>query len=468
MLATTNDSKRPAPLNGLITSAVLALLLMALVAFKCSQHASFQTHAYDTGVYSNVAWNVAAGNGFYSTFNELNQLGEHFSPIMAVFAPLYRVWPSAQILMIAQAFAVWLTIVLILHLARLLTPELPPADRAWFAWTCAAMALLYHPLQRALTLEFHPSTLGMPMIVAAIICLHQRRTAPFCLILLFLLSTKELAFLSLVGIGLYAAGVLKMRRVLLACVGLSLLLATAYFLWLQPALRGGRDWLHYGRIDLFTFPGLKLKYLFMLGAYFALLPFLGRWALLAAAPTTLLNLTVGKTSQFTFKAHYDDQNSVFWIIAGMHGLLCAYHWIKQRPPALPWPRLRIAATVILVTCVALGSGKKMIRSIRDASPTASDKKLRSRIDDYRTLPPEVGIFTQNGLGAHLCHRPRCVLLRDEYFQSWPFVPGDYVILSARVDPYPLNDFENAVQKLKTDPRFKPVHSDKYLSVFQAQ
>ena len=453
-------------LNG--ESMVWAALLLALATFKCAQHQGFETNAFDVGVYSNVAWNVAHGHGFHSSFNGLNQLGEHFSPIVALFAPLYGFWPSAQILMLAQAFAVWLTIFLIYRLADVLAADLSTDDRAWLRATCACMALFYLPLQQAFVFEFHPSTLGMPLIAAAILFLHQRRIHLFWLSMLLLLSTKELAFLSTVGIGLYAGLVLKQRRLMCGLVGLSLVLAAGYFVWLQPYLRSGAQWFHYERVDILGYPRWKLLYVILLGVYFGLLPFLGGRALIAAAPTTSLNLIVGKYDQFSFKAHYDDQNCVFWIIAGIHGLLFAYRWMRTHLIRFPWPSLRRKATLLLISAALLASIGKIAGAVGNVWPRSSDRELHARLQPYVKLPPETGIYTQNGFGAQLCHRERCLLLNDKPLSSQSIQPGEYVILSTWVSHYLLDDLERALRTLEADPGFKKIEANEYLSVFQRQ
>ena len=87
------------------------LLILALAvtfaAVKCLQHYSFYTNDYDTGIYSNLAWNIAHSHGAYSSILGRSHLGEHFSPIMVVFAPFFYFGAGATYLMlIAQALAV--------------------------------------------------------------------------------------------------------------------------------------------------------------------------------------------------------------------------------------------------------------------------------------------------------------------------------------------------------------------------
>ena len=60
----------------------LFCLVAVVTLAKVLQFYTFRISDLDTGIYSNVVWNVVSGDGFYSDVNMTNQLGEHFSPIV--------------------------------------------------------------------------------------------------------------------------------------------------------------------------------------------------------------------------------------------------------------------------------------------------------------------------------------------------------------------------------------------------
>src|SRR5262249_5066479 len=68
----------------IIRRVAVLLLLSAFVTIavlsKVIQYCSFRIDDWDTGIYSNVVWNLVSGDGFYSDVLNLNHLGEHFSP----------------------------------------------------------------------------------------------------------------------------------------------------------------------------------------------------------------------------------------------------------------------------------------------------------------------------------------------------------------------------------------------------
>ncbi|MCE5229303.1 DUF2079 domain-containing protein [bacterium] len=451
----------------------LELVLFACVfalmgAFKWRQYRSFGIHDYDTGIYGNVAWNIAHGNGFYSAINNRNQLGEHFSPIMAVFAPLYRVWPNPLNILLAQAVAVALAVVLFYEIAVLLSESLPGRERRWFVFTCTGMALFYLPLQSSLIFEFHPSTLGMPMVAGAVLCLHRKRTAAFWLLVAALLTTKEVALLSIAGLGFYAGFVLRRWRLMLALIAISALAAAVIFGLIMPEFRGPKEWRHGDRLDPFSLFGDKLQYLWRLGWHLGLTPFFSGAALIAAIPTTLLNVSVGMDNQFSILYHYDDQNCVFWIVAGMHGLARVYS--RARGMAFfsrnAW-RAPCALAVFVVGVSFAGGGVRFVDHWHINRIRKSREALQANLAKYVALPPEIGVATQTGFGPYLCHRSRFVEMEYNFIRYKYYKPGDYILLSDRVEDGGL-DIKALIEAYRADPGLELVEKNKLLTVFRAR
>ena len=105
--------------NWFDVAVFLLLSILVIVAFlsKLVQYYGFQIHDLDTGIYSNLVWNLVNGNWFYSGVLNCNYLGEHFSPIIVVFAPFFIVHPSPVWLLGAQGLAVGTTYVLLYFIA---------------------------------------------------------------------------------------------------------------------------------------------------------------------------------------------------------------------------------------------------------------------------------------------------------------------------------------------------------------
>lgn len=78
----------------------LAATLCTVYAIACSAwygvwRAAFAERSADEGMFENILWNAAHGHGLRSPLeNGLHHLSVHFSPVLYLFVPLYRLWPS--------------------------------------------------------------------------------------------------------------------------------------------------------------------------------------------------------------------------------------------------------------------------------------------------------------------------------------------------------------------------------------
>lgn len=450
----------------------LDLLLFVCVfalfgAFKWKQYRDFGIHDYDTGIYSNVVWNVAHGNGFYSAINEKNQLGEHFSPIMAAFAPFYRVWPSALVILLAQAAAVALGCVLFYELALILGEALPESERRLFAIASTGMGLLYLPLMAALMYEFHPSTLGVPMLAGAIVCLHRKRMSAFWVLVAVLLTTKEVAILSVAGLGLYAGLVLRRYRLMIILFAVAAAAAAFVFGYFMPAFRDHRQWGHMARFDMFSSPVKKLKYIGLLFVCLGLTPLFSGRALWSVLPTTLLNLTVKEENQFSLRFHYDDQNGVFWIVAGMYGLLYLFARIRRSPNFAPYlRRAQVTLAVLLIAISFAGGGVKYIANYNRMYNDGAKSRLRAHLARYAAMP-DASIVAITGLGPYLCHRERFAHLGKDYVTRKPYKSGDYLLFSLFVAADEVN-VRKTIARFRHDRRLKLIETHGELTVFQVR
>ncbi|MDE2511457.1 MAG: DUF2079 domain-containing protein [Elusimicrobia bacterium] len=137
-----------------------ALLFAVVVGdLKWLQAVRLQNQAFDLGIYANVLWNTAHGDLFRDSIKGVNYLGDHFSPGMALLAPLLRLWPDAIVLSLAQSAALAMGIPAVHRLAWEKTH-----DRA----AAAGFALLYalSPLvHEASRYDVHAVTFAVPLLL---------------------------------------------------------------------------------------------------------------------------------------------------------------------------------------------------------------------------------------------------------------------------------------------------------------
>lgn len=403
------------------------LLSLALLAWcapfvlrKLLQHWSLETNTLDTGIYSNLAWNIAHGAGFYSDVLERNHLGEHFSVVIALLAPFYRLWPGAEVVLVAQGLAAALCFVPLLWLCRRIVGH-------WL-WTLLLLVLfaMYQPFLAAWEFEFQPIILGAPLIGAAVIALHQRRWGWLAISVALLATTRESALLSIAGLGIYAGLVLGQWRAAIALGAVALAAAAVIFGVVIPTFREG-EWGHYDRLGVFDHLPEKGRYVFLLGLGLGFLPLLGWRAALAAVPGIALNLSVAYEYQFSSRFHYDAQISVFLFIAAIHGAARCRAWLAL----LDERRRRQVAVGVMIAVLAMGAavkGRSPVERFHRARywPSVEQTAMRHEARRLAAKPAEVAIASDSPLGPYLAHRHRYVRLDVEAHAERRLASGDLI------------------------------------------
>ena len=80
------------------------IVTLAYVQLALRNWANFAVNAYDTGIMSQVVASYARFQVPHSTIKGYpNILADHFSPILATWAPLWWIWPDPRVLLLAQA-----------------------------------------------------------------------------------------------------------------------------------------------------------------------------------------------------------------------------------------------------------------------------------------------------------------------------------------------------------------------------
>ena len=233
--------RRPSPVTLLPWAWAAALCaLYATVAVR--RHILLRTTGYDLGIFEQALRAYAElrapvvplrGAGF-------NLLGDHFHPLLAALAPLYRLWPSPLCLLVAQSA---LLAVAVVPLARWALRAL--GRRA--AHVVAAGYGLSWGVASAAAFDFHEVALAVPLLAFSLEALGRRRWGRAVAWAAPLLLVKEDLGLTLAAVGGYIA--LKgPRRLGLATVAAGLIGAAVEIKLLLPAFNPGGGYAHGGNL----------------------------------------------------------------------------------------------------------------------------------------------------------------------------------------------------------------------------
>jgi uncharacterized membrane protein len=301
-----------------------------------SRHLAFNT-GYDLGTFTQVVWATAQGRPFYSslTAGMTSFLGLHFSPLLALLAPLYSVWPDARILLLAQTVILSAGAVPLYGFAR--------ARIGRHLALLVVIVLLLSPLVLSISqFEFHAIAFAVPLLMAAgAALLDERPTATLIWLGLALMAKEEVAFIA-VGFGLYALLIQRRARFGAALTVGAIAWTVVLFNWLMPAFGQNPDGYAFsyryetlggapGQViqTLFTKPATVLRvvatrpkatFLLQLLAPLAGLPLLGIPAVLLTLPTLAYLLLSDYGLMVSIRFHYTAPLIPFLLLATVTAL----------------------------------------------------------------------------------------------------------------------------------------------------
>ena len=167
------------------------------------RHWHYLSHTFDLGFYVQGTW--AIGEGIWrNTIGGFHVFDDHFSPILILLSPLGRV-PTAEALLIVQAVAVASGLVPAFRLG--VRYGGPPMGRLAVIWY-GLSAAVWH----AVAFDFHPVTLGVPLLMWLIDSADEGRTRSLVALLAVAVATTREDLAVLAGVVLVQAAFLRGRR----------------------------------------------------------------------------------------------------------------------------------------------------------------------------------------------------------------------------------------------------------------
>lgn len=320
---------------------------VVLTALAIRKHAALESHGSDLGIFVNLFWNLTHGGGWYSGMLERHFFGEHFSPLLILIAPLYRLWPAPECLLAVQSAALALAAWPIYLYAR--------SRLGHGAGLVAMYAYFVYPPVLGIALhDFHEVALAVPLLGFAMWWFSRGRTVFAVLALAGAVLCKEELALTVAGVGGY---LLFTRRdwktgagLLVAGLAVCFLLVSA----VMPAFRGGplpfadryshlvgesggilaMLWQHPVRLLATCCEADKWRYLLDLLRPLGFLPLLAPFECLPALPTLARNLLSNHEPQFSIYFHYPAPMVPFLFMAVVAGLERARSAIVRFAPGL--------------------------------------------------------------------------------------------------------------------------------------
>ncbi len=419
------------PWPRVVVAGLVAAYAAVFISLSLIRHRGFFTARYDLGNMTQAVWSASNGELFRVTDPEglrVSRLGSHVDPILGLFAPLWRIWPHPEMLLVVQALAV----------ATMAVPAYLLARR-WLgderlAVTFAAVALMLPAVQWATLFDFHPVTLAAPLLLWCIWAAVEGRYVTLGVLAVLAVLTKEQVGLALAILGLWMMISLGRRRAGAILAVLSLAWTAIAIGIIIPHYRagGGNAFIEDRYGDLGDGVGGVLKTLvtrpwdavevaasadrgvYVLALLVPLLALsLGAPLLAAGAlPELVLNLLSSRPEQHGIEYHYSAVIAPFLLAAAIRGLAA----FKDRPrPA--WLHARLVSTgplsAALIGAVVVSGyvwgplplwqhvpGGSRVRAEQFTVPQRA-ALLR---DAIALVPSDAAVSAGNRIGGHLSDR----------------------------------------------------------------
>jgi uncharacterized membrane protein len=443
------DDSRSSRLATAVVIALAVLFAAILGALAWLRYAALHT-SLDLAIYSQVVWNTAHGQPFRNSLLPLteNYLGNHFSPFLALFAPLYLIWPDPRLLLGAQvlvsALAVW-------PLFRMARERLPSP---WVGVLLSAAFLLYPALHHQNLDDFHGIAVGTAAVMWAFYALlTQRDLLLFCILPLMVVIREDLSLL-IIMMGLYAFLFQRRRRLgaVLTVVGIAL--SALVLLLLIPAFRGGQEFVYTDYYDylgdsplamartallqpqvwlsrVFHPPKILLAVQLLLPVAF--LPVLAPSMIVLGGSALAYLLLV----DFPFQQIYalDGQNQALLIPVVFFGTLLGLErlvrWLGPR-----WGERRVAlsvsALVVLLSILSLALWGPLSDPAK-RTEFRVDEQIQAERALLALIPPDAGVVADDRFAATLSTREGFFLFGGLF--DYPY-PLDYLLYEDTPAGYP--------------------------------
>ena len=219
---------------------ILWFFILAFVIFfsylSIKRYQTLNSYYYDLGIMNQVVYNTSQGRFLEMTNQELiknaSRLAIHFDPILALFAPFYKIYQGPEILLIGQAIVLGLGALAVFLISRkILKQDL-------ISLIFSLLYLLYFPIQRVSLFDFHAVTLSTTFFLFALYFNLVNKNKLYFFFIFLALLTKENIGLVVIFLGLYLTFVKKQKRlgVITSLTGLIFFVSTVYFI--IPYFRG--------------------------------------------------------------------------------------------------------------------------------------------------------------------------------------------------------------------------------------
>jgi uncharacterized membrane protein len=417
--------------DSLLLAAVFAVAYSTCGLFR---HWHFDSSAYDLGIFDQAIWHLSRFEAPSSTVRGVsNLLGDHFSPILAVLAPLYWAAPGPEGLIVAQAILIAASIIPVWLYARRRLPR-------GAACGIAVAYGLFWGMQRAATFDFHEFAFAPLIVATMILAMEDERWVLFWAMAATLVATKEDLIPLIGGFGLLLAWRGRMPQAAAAVI-ISVIAFAVVVGYVIPAMSDSGEFGYTSAyVDVIRNPWrvpvalvtplIKVRTTLLLFAPFLCLTLLSPLTILIA-PIAVERFLSASPNHWGTVFHYWAPVAPIIAMGAADGLRRLSRLVTERWSEVVGTRLvRTCVAVSVVLSAILPGHQPVLRLFRtDHYRISGVQRLGASI--VARIPPNSAVVAQGAVVPHLSNR-------EHLFVFDANAPdAEYVIVTDRLDPWPL-------------------------------
>ena len=432
---------------------ILLFLIQSLlwILYVILKYYSFNLFTFDVGFHSNIIFNISNGS-FYSSYYNMNNLGDHFTPSLAFVSIFYKIYPSTLWVMVLKVLSYISCIYffyLILKKLKINEDHIPFI----FIIICLGWLFFYKPIINSVRYEFQASSLTPPLILLAYILLLEKKWIYFILIMLLTLGFKEHLGSVLIGFGCHKILKKPCEFIGYILIIIGVVIIYLMFFEIKPYFRDyGNSFNDINLIDPFKDLDLKMRYffIFLLNPLF-FIPLIFWKNGILSLPAIGVNLISGWNNMYSSHYHYDDVSSTLLFLS----ILISVKEIKLEKIKNKLIKSKLMQFILILWFVIFlyNLPYSNLRMIKKIIPNENHLLVERELEEFKSLLSDEMIAVQDSLGAHF-HRKNIQVIHFDnkceminYFKKSSIsLTPIYFVFSRYVPNYGTNNNKNCLNK----------------------
>tara|TARA_B100000700_G_scaffold321569_1_gene421143 strand:+ start:809 stop:2377 length:1569 start_codon:yes stop_codon:yes gene_type:complete len=426
---------------------------------------SFKWNVWDAGNYSNMLFNISRGQ-FYSSYFDVHNWGDHFTPSMTPLAIFYFWIPSIHWLTLAKTFS-YLSVPILIY--KICKDSILNKENAWTVTLIigAFWILFYSPALNSLYYEFQPSALAHPFILYAFLCFQRKKWLFFWITMIILLGFKEHLGSVWIGFGCFIILNTKFKKTGLLLIGVGVVAIYLIMFHIMPFFRNYEESWSMPIGPFHDYSG-KLIYLLKMLIPLGFLPLIFWRVGVLAGPAIGVNLLSSNPSMYSTSYHYDDISSTLLIIS----LISIFsNWdfknLKFRGRKKFKECLLISWFLISLSLIPSSPLRELYKSI----PEDQHWLIRDELINFDIFSKDQSIAVQTSLGPHFNRKEISAITQDSNGKCAPrrrdklIEDTKFLIFAKSLNHYLIDDLEKCINLISFLPEYKKLHGYRHLNIF---